>query len=194
MQHHLITVGISLLTNFEREHNDERKHKTTREETLKKHEQILEFINKNPTRACAELNSLNAKTNFLEKTNGNPFGITLVYTDTQIGKFSATMIKTFLERKGFKPIEVKLNNLAIPKEELDAKKAQKLVNKGLQELQTKIKKHIEKLTKKTPDLNIYINATGGFKAQVAILYGLGKELNIPVYYMHEEYQNAIELP
>ncbi len=186
IQHHIVTVGISLLTNFEREH------KTTRAQTLSRHKQILDFISENPTKACAELNSLNAKTKFVE--NKKTVGVTLVYTDTQFGKFSATMIKTFLERDGFTPIEVKLGNLAVPKEELDAKKAQTLANKGLKELQTKLKKHIEKLTTKTPDLKVYINATGGFKAQVAILYGLGKELNIPVYYMHEEYQTAIELP
>lgn len=184
--HHIITVGISLLTNFEREH------KITRDETLKKFSQVLEFIAKNPTQACAELNSLNAKTKFLE--NNTPLGITLVYTDTQFGKFSETMIKTFLERKGYRPIEVKLSNLSVPKTELDAKKAQQLANKGLKELQTKLKKHIEKLKTKDPDTKIYINATGGYKAQVATLYGIGKELGIPVYYMHEEYQMAIELP
>ncbi len=186
MQHHIVTVGISLLTNFEREH------KTTRDQTLNRHQQILDFIAENPTKSCAELNSLHSKTKFLE--NKKTFGITLVYTDTQVGKFSATMIKTFLERNNFNPIEVKLNNLAVPKEKLDPKEAQKFANKGLKELQTKLKKHIEKLTAKMPDLKIYINATGGFKAQVAILYGLGKELSIPVYYMHEEYQTAIELP
>lgn len=186
MQHHIITVGISLLTNFEREF------KTTREETLKKHEQALDYIAKDPQKACAELNALFSKTNFLEKNK--TFGVTLVYTDTQFGKFTATMIKTYLERKGFKPIEIKLNNLAVPKNELDLKKAQQLANKGLKELQNKVKKHIDKLLKKTPDLKIYINATGGFKAQIAVLYGIGKERGIPVYYMHEEYQTAIELP
>ncbi len=186
MNHHIITVGISLLTNFEREY------KTTRENALKQHQQVLEFIAKNPTQACAELNSLNAKTKFLE--NNKPLGITLVYTDTQFGKFASSMIKTYLERKGYRPLEIKLNNLAVPKTELDAKKAQQLANKGLKELQTKIKKHIEKLTKKAPDIKIYINATGGYKAQVAVLYGIGTELDIPVYYMHEEYQMAIELP
>lgn len=104
------------------------------------------------------------------------------------------MIKTYLEREGFKPIEIKLNNLAVPKSELDVKKAQQLANKGLKELQSKVKKHIDRLLKKMPDLKIYINATGGFKAQIAVLYGIGKERGIPVYYMHEEYQTAIELP
>lgn len=60
-QHHIITVGISLLTNFEREF------KTTREETLKKYEQVLNYIAEDPQRACAELNALFSKTNFLEK-------------------------------------------------------------------------------------------------------------------------------
>jgi len=40
MNHHIITVGISLLTNFEREY------KTTRENALKQHQQVLEFIAK----------------------------------------------------------------------------------------------------------------------------------------------------
>lgn len=190
-EHHIVTVGISLLTNYERER------KTLREATLSQHQQLLEFIEQNPAKASAELNSLNSRTNFLNRDLKEHFGISLVYTDTREGKFSTTMLRTFLERKGFAPLEVKLRNIALPKTpetEEEIKEAQRLANEGLQELQEKITEHVEKLKNNMPALKLYFNATGGYKAQVAILYGLGKKLNIPVYYMHEEYKVAIELP
>lgn len=186
MQHHIITVGISLLTNFEREFE------TAREETRNQHPKVLEFIEKNPTEACAELNSLNSKTKFLE-TN-QTFGVSLVRTDTQDGVFAARMIKTYLKRRRFSPIQVRLKNLGVPKTAGDSEEAQRLANEGIKDLQERIKEHIQNLRKNNPDLKIYINATAGFKAQVAVLYGIGKEMNVPVYYMHEEYQTAIELP
>ena len=45
-----------------------------------------------------------------------------------------------------------------------------------------------------PDLEIALNATGGYKAETAILYRLGCELGLPVYYLHETYRVAITLP
>ncbi|MCS7012021.1 MAG: putative CRISPR-associated protein [Chloroherpetonaceae bacterium] len=191
-EHHIVTVGISLLTNYEREH------KTTRDETIKRHHQLIDFMERDPVRASAELNSLNSKTQFLElKDIKEHFGVSLIYTDTIEGKFATNMLRTFLERKGFAPIEVKLKNIALPKtpetrEEM--KEAQRLANEGLKELQEKVTEHVEKLRNNMPALRIYFNVTGGYKAQVAVLYGLGKKLSIPVYYMHEEYKVAIELP
>jgi putative CRISPR-associated protein (TIGR02619 family) len=41
---------------------------------------------------------------------------------------------------------------------------------------------------------IQFNATGGYKAEVAVLYELGRALRIPVYYLHETYKVAITLP
>lgn len=39
-----------------------------------------------------------------------------------------------------------------------------------------------------------INATGGYKAQIAVAVLLGQSMQIPVYYMHERFSSIISLP
>jgi CRISPR/Cas system-associated protein Csm6 len=36
--------------------------------------------------------------------------------------------------------------------------------------------------------------TVGYKAECAVLYELGRALRLPVYYLHETFQVAVELP
>ncbi len=53
---------------------------------------------------------------------------------------------------------------------------------------------MKKLRQQHADLEIFFNATGGFKAETAIVYGLGLDLGIPVHYLHETYKVPIVLP
>jgi putative CRISPR-associated protein (TIGR02619 family) len=69
-----------------------------------------------------------------------------------------------------------------------------LAEAGLIRLHDRLEEHVRKLCALHPDLTIEINATGGYKAETAILYGLGCELGIPVYYLHESYRVPITLP
>ena len=39
-----------------------------------------------------------------------------------------------------------------------------------------------------------LNCTGGYKAECAVLYELGRTLRLPVYYLHETFKVAVELP
>ncbi len=41
---------------------------------------------------------------------------------------------------------------------------------------------------------IAIDATGGYKAQIAIALLIGQALNIPVYYKHERFPEIIDFP
>ena len=72
--------------------------------------------------------------------------------------------------------------------------AARLAEAGLMRLYDTLEAHVHKLRKQHPDLVISFNATGGFKAETAILYGLGCDLGIPVYYLHETYKVPIVLP
>lgn len=38
------------------------------------------------------------------------------------------------------------------------------------------------------------DCTGGYKAECAAVYALGRSLNLPVYYMHETFEAVVELP
>ena len=60
--HHLITVGISLLTNFARERS------VPVEEAAKHHKAIAEFLRADPRKASAEINSLDNRSGFLNNT------------------------------------------------------------------------------------------------------------------------------
>ena len=72
--------------------------------------------------------------------------------------------------------------------------AARLAEAGLMRLYDTLEAHVRKLREQHANLEIAFNATGGFKAETAILYGLGLELGIPVYYLHETYKVPIVLP
>ena len=59
-QHHILTVGISLLTNFARTKN------MSIEDAAKHHKDIAKFLQTEPRKACAEINSLDSRTGFLK--------------------------------------------------------------------------------------------------------------------------------
>jgi len=72
--------------------------------------------------------------------------------------------------------------------------AARLAEAGLIRLYDKLEAHVNKMRQLHPDLEIALNATGGYKAETAILYGLGCDLGLPVYYLHETYRVPITLP
>jgi CRISPR/Cas system-associated protein Csm6 len=45
-----------------------------------------------------------------------------------------------------------------------------------------------------PMMNSHHLFTVGYKAECAVLYELGRALRLPVYYLHETFQVAVELP
>ena len=53
-QLHIVTVGISLLTNYAKANN------LPLEKVLRHHRQLAEFIKADPRAACSEINSLDA--------------------------------------------------------------------------------------------------------------------------------------
>ena len=58
----------------------------------------------------------------------------------------------------------------------------------------RVVEHITRLQRATPPPRIELNCTGGYKAECALLYELGRALRLPVYYLHETFQVAVELP
>ena len=71
-QLHILTVGISLLTNFAKASN------LPLEKVLRLHKQLAGFLKADPRAACSEINSLDAYTGFLRKKNKG-LAVTLVY-------------------------------------------------------------------------------------------------------------------
>ena len=93
-QLHIVTVGISLLTNYAKASN------LPLEEVLRGHQQLAEFLKADPRAACSEINSLDARTGLLrKKTKG--LAVTLVYTTTagQEGRLAARLVGNFLKQR-----------------------------------------------------------------------------------------------
>lgn len=187
-QLHVITVGISLLTNFERARG------LNRTQSLRKAADLDKFLASDPRAASAELNALIGLLGD-ESELGKNIGVSLVYTETRESKLCAGALKRYFTKKGVHVSELKLRGVELPAvggDDLAERK--KLAERGLEEFRDKVNDHISRLKRQKPLLKIFFNATGGYKAEIAILYALGKTLGIPVYYLHETYKCVIDLP
>lgn len=187
-QLHIVTVGISLLTNYEKDTG------IGREKALRHAKAVAAFLDKNPTSASAEINALNSRTGFLNHKT-DCLGVALVYTHTEEGKLCATTIRKFLLSRGIKVVEIKLPRIELPADgRVDLKLAQDMAGNGLRDLRAKVSDHVRKMRKQNCDLRVEMNVTGGYKAETAVLYGLGRDIGAVVYYLHETYRTVIELP
>jgi putative CRISPR-associated protein (TIGR02619 family) len=189
-QLHIVTVGISLLTNFAKANN------LPLEKVLRLHKQLAEFLKANPRAACSEINSLDARTGLLRKKNKG-LAVSLVYSATagQESRLAARRIGNFLKQQGVEVAEIKLKDIGVPANpKAHPAEAARLAEAGLIRLYDKLEAHVNKMRQLHPDLEIALNATGGYKAETAILYGLGCDLGLPVYYLHETYRVPITLP
>ena len=186
--HHLLTVGISLLTNFEKTRG------FSRPDALRRGQQMGQFLAENPKANCAEVNSLESRAGFLGKTKPE-LAVSLIYSQTEEGRLCAKLIKSFLRRKGVAVTRLQLDALDLPgRRGADPTVARRLAERGLTDLRSKVMHHVAMLQDRQPGLRIEVNITGGYKAECAVLYELGRALRLPVYYLHETFQVAVELP
>jgi putative CRISPR-associated protein (TIGR02619 family) len=187
-QHHILTVGISLLTNFEKARQ------LPQAEALRRGQQVAQFLLANPKVNCAEINSLDSRTGFLGP--GAPtLTASLVYSQTEAGKLCAKLIECFLKTRGVMATRLQLDAIDLPsRARADAQLAQRLAQRGLSDLRAKLLDHITRLRRRSPSVQIELNCTGGYKAECAVLYELGRALRLPVYYLHETFKVAVELP
>jgi putative CRISPR-associated protein (TIGR02619 family) len=186
--HHVLTVGISLLSNFEKARQ------RPRPDALRRGQQIAQFLAENPRAHCAEITSLESRTGFLRKATPD-LGVSLVYTQTEAGRLCAKLIGQYLKTQGVKATLLQLESLDLPSQEkADPEEVQQLAQRGLEDLRTKLLQHVTNLRRNCPGIAIEFNCTGGYKAECAVLYELGRALRIPVYYLHETFHVAVELP
>ena len=185
---HIVTVGISVLTHFMRANN------LKLPETLKRVPAVAKFLAEAPQERCAEINSLNARLKLLPKPPQG-LAVALVYSQTAEGRMAAGLIERFLRHLGVAVTKLQLASIDLPGlAGADAAVAQQLAERGLSKLRGKVTEHVAKMRRQHAGLVIQFNATGGFKAETAVLYELGRALRIPVYYFHETYKVAITLP
>jgi len=185
--YHILTVGISLLTNFARERG------WSPEAALKKHQAMAEYLRAEPAKASAELNSLESRTGFLlGKAPG--LNVTLVFTATGMGKTTTSLLEKELKHRKVTVHKLPVRGFDAPARDLTPEFAASAAAAALSELRERVTDHIARLRRAQPALSIQLNCTGGFKAECAVLYELGRALRLPVYYLHETFKVAVELP
>jgi len=186
-QHHILTVGISLLSNFAREHG------LPVGEAAKRHRAMAEFLHVDPRLACAEMNSLDSRTGFL--SGGAPgLSVTLAFTTTESGKLCASLIEKELRIRKVTVHRLPVRGVDAPARDFTPEFAAQECAAALDDLRQRVAEHTARLRRAQPHLDIQFNSTGGYKAECAVLYELGRVLRLPVYYLHESFKVCITLP
>ena len=130
----------------------------------------------------AEVNSL---TSLIANDYAPPdCGIYFFHSDTPDGRIIADVLVRLYTARGHSPVAA----VAVP--DLQDQDAKRFRTKGLRNL---AKLLCGKVREHSADA-CAINATGGYKAQIAVAVLLGQALGIPVYYMHERFSEIIAFP
>lgn len=191
---HVMTVGVSVITNFARDHQ------VNVTEVPRHGQELYAFIQKNPSHASAELNAFMLRVGKVKKLSGTE--VLLVFSDLPAGGLAAKSIGKYLFTKHqIQTTYLKLKYLSVPagkginsdnQQERDDVQAKAV--SGLRQFRDKVEDFVKNWQRRNPEGEVAFNATGGYKAEVAVLYELGRFLRMPVYYLHETYKTTIELP
>ena len=107
-------------------------------------------------------------------------------SDTEEGRFVGDLLVKFFEKNKFGYIlEAERSIIS----DLDDKRTHDFKHRGLRNFVREVGRII-----KNYNGNVAINATGGYKAQIAFAVAIGQALNVPVYYRFERFPTIIELP
>ncbi len=140
------------------------------------------YLNVEPTeRLCgAEINSV---TDLVEHEPVEKGALHLLYSDTEDGKAIAAVLEHYFSLDWQ---QVHTHRV----EDLSDEYPRAFRTRGLRNL---AKLFGERVREAGADF-CAINATGGYKAQIAIAVLMGQALNIPVYYKHERFDAIIPFP
>lgn len=105
------------------------------------------------------------------------------HSDTVEGRQVAEILRDYYELKGYRPILYNIEGL----QDSDPKRFR---TKGLRNLAKKVCQIVHE---RMADY-CAINATGGYKAQIAISVLMGQALGVPIYYKHELFSEIIAFP
>jgi putative CRISPR-associated protein (TIGR02619 family) len=160
----LTTVGTSLLSNAHRE-------------KLVEDWEILNYLSRDPRAASAETNSL---LRIMQKGSE----VVLLHSYTEDGRRVAALLDRYWQQQGVPCSLVRIAGLAY--------EAQGFVDYGLKNFVRTLAGEIRKAARR--ERKVMINATGGFKAEIAYATALGLVFKLPVCYIHERFQEIVTLP
>lgn len=111
-------------------------------------------------------------------------GLYFFHSDTDDGRAIAGLLVQFFQGRGHNPVA------AIPILDLQDKDPKRFRTHGLRNLARQLCQVIRDRSAAA----CAINATGGYKAQVAVGVLLGQAIGVPVYYKHELFSEIIAFP
>jgi putative CRISPR-associated protein (TIGR02619 family) len=164
------TTGTSLLTNTARALN--KKNADVTDDELRHY-----FEQVGAEKASAETNSL-------PKIATPDDAVVMLYTATPEGERCAKQIESYLKSKDWR-------NLRLRKLQLEQNEAQ-FERKGLRNLVDTIIDEINKAQRERHE--VIINATGGFKAEIAYTTMVGMIFQVPVKYIYQDFEKPITFP
>ncbi|MCA9012841.1 MAG: putative CRISPR-associated protein, partial [Planctomycetaceae bacterium] len=133
-------------------------------------------------RCGAEVNSLHLMRSNI-RVNSDP-RIVLMISDTEYGRQTGTVLTLLLPQFGFSSVELRtISGLS----DADPQIFRRV---GLRSLAREICMSIRNYGSEF----CAINATGGYKAQIAIAVTIGQAARVPVYYKHELFNDIISFP
>lgn len=113
--------------------------------------------------------------------------IVFLVSESEDGKNTGKVLEAYFEQRtdlGTSNIEV------LEVEDLQDNDPKKFKSKGLRNLVRRIGGIINRKGQN----NVAIDATGGYKAQIAVAVLMGQAMDIPVYYKHERFSEIIDFP
>ncbi len=194
MRNRLIsTVGTSLLNNIRNLRGED----AEKYASLKKHaddgnwgQVKVELLKIDPSeRVCgAEINSIadavkRAKLAQLEF-------IEFLVSDTEDGRIMGNLLENYFTERAIEDLETLQNVKVRTIEDLQDEKPARFKVYGLRNLVRELGKIVNQCGADT----LVIDATGGYKAQIAVAVVFGQALSIPVLYRHEKFSEIIDFP
>ncbi len=164
----ITTVGTSLLTNAKRELKVD----------APTDEQLANYLR------TTDAEKASAETNSLSRILQEGDRIVFIYSHTEDGKRCAELLRRHYDNEGYQAESVEVPDL-----DYTDKKFQ---NRGLRSLVNILAQQIEEARKRQHE--VVINATGGFKAEIAYATLIGLLFRVPVCYIHEMFRDIITLP
>jgi len=137
-----------------------------------------------PRRYSAELDALIP---FMDR--GECTGVHLLATDTPEGRLCCSVLKTFLQSRAVHITEAEVSGLL----EFDGSTDQDSFNRGIRQFREKVFRAAQ--AARGRGARVFLNATGGLKAEVAVAVLVAAELRLDgAYYLHESMENPVFLP
>ncbi len=181
----ICTVGTSLLRNLRHLPAENALKRASEAENWIEVSLLMLKLEGNDKTCGAEINSITkiCAKGVLDKRRK----LVLLVSDTEQGRKIGQLLKLYYEqtKNPYAFTEVELKVL----EGLSDKNIKDFQQKGLKSLVREISTEARKFGAE----NIAINATGGYKAQISFAGMIGQALNIPIYYLFENFSDIIEL-